>query len=386
MKSATRSPAIGSTGCGRSTAAITVASGWRACTAERTARTCPASASGGSLIVITTTSEISTPVRPQAGGQVLGRAGGRRDEDRAVRGHRRQRRARSLEQEQLRRVLAGEGDRLLDVRVKRRAREAAAAPARADRRHPGQRRVLEEVRRGVLSGPRALEQIVQRRRRDGPVDQLGLLGAAPAHRDQHQPVALAQEPGQMAAHRGLPDPLGGADNRDRRHARGDLRRRPELEIGPAIREPGRERAADQAEAVALAQHRLVGEVDHALGRVLGRRRDHAGGGIRARVLERHAVVRLPAQLLGAAQEQRGDDMIVAARGGDRRAHDRRVVLAVDQHERALRHWPPAAASCGGGVCFSYSKVWGENRIRRSRPWNGYFRYTPTSAAPTSTML
>ena len=33
-----------------------------------------------------------------------------------------------------------------------------------------------------------------------------------------------------------------------------------------------------------------------------------GAGIRARVLERHAVVGLAAQLLGAAQEQRRDDV------------------------------------------------------------------------------
>ena len=253
-------------------------------------------------------------------------------------------------------MLAGEGDRLLDVGVKRRAREAAAAPAGADRRHPGQGRVLEEVRRGVLPGPRALEQIVERRRRDGAVDQLGLLGAATAHRDQHQPVARAQEPRQMAADRGLADPLAGADDGDGGHAGGGLRRRPELEVGPAIGEPGRERAADQPEAAALAQHRLVGQVDHPLGRVLGRRRDHGRGGIRARVLERHAVVRLPAQLLGAAQEQGGDDVVVPVRRDDRRAHDRRIVLAVDQHDRALRHCPPAALSCGGGVCFSYSNV------------------------------
>ncbi len=104
------------------------------------------------------------------------------------------------------------------------------------------------------------------------------------------------------------------------------------------------------------------------------------------MLERQAVVRLAAQLLGASQEQGGDDMIVAARGGDRRAHHRRVVLAVDENERAPRHDRPDAVSCGGGACFSYSNVWGENRISRSLPWNGYLRYTPTSVGPTSTML
>ena len=60
VNSATRSPATGSTGQGRMTAAITVASGFRSRTVARTDSTWPASASGGSLMVITTTSDTST--------------------------------------------------------------------------------------------------------------------------------------------------------------------------------------------------------------------------------------------------------------------------------------------------------------------------------------
>ena len=94
----------------------------------------------------------------------------------------------------------------------------------------------------------------------------------------------------------------------------------------------------------LAQHGLVGQVDDALGRVLPRRGDHRRGGVGAGVLERHAVLGLTAQLLGAAEQERGHHQVVPPDGRDRSPHHRRVVLAVDQHERALRHGRPAAES------------------------------------------
>ena len=125
-----------------------------------------------------------------------------------------------------------------------------------------------------------------------------------------------------------------------------------VEVGAAVGQPRRERAVDQPEAVGLAQHRLVGQIDDPRCRMLPRRSNHRGRGIGAGVLERHAVVGLAAQLLGAAQEQRGHDVIVLPGGGDRGAHHRRVVLAVHEHERALHQERPAAVSCGGGACFS----------------------------------
>ena len=70
----------------------------------------------------------------------------------------------------------------------------------------------------------------------------------------------------------------------------------------------------------------------------------AAAGIGAGLLQRHAVVGLAAQLLGAAQEQRGHDAIVLSGCGNRGPHHRRVVLAVHEDERALHHERPAAVS------------------------------------------
>jgi hypothetical protein len=196
----------------------------------------------------------------------------------------------------------------------------------------------------MLARPRAPQQVVHRRRVGGAVEQLGQLGAAPAHRDHDEPVALAEQAGQMAADGRLADALAGADDGDRGHAGRGPGRRPELEVRAAVGQPRRQRPVDEPEAVGLAQHRLVGQVDHSRRRMLPRRRDHRGRRIGAGVLERHAVVGLPAQLLGAAQEQRGHDAVVLAGGGNRGLHHGRVVLTVHQDERALHHERPAALS------------------------------------------
>ncbi len=225
----------------------------------------------------------------------------------------------------------------------------------------------------MLAGPGAFEQIVERRRLRGAVDQLRLLGPAPSHRDDDDAVALPQQPGHVSADGRLADPLPRSDHGDRRHPGRRSRRRPELEIGAVIGEPGSERVADEPEALALAQHRLVGEVDDPARGVLAGRGQHAGGGIAPGVLERDAVVRHSAQLLGTTEEQGRDDLVVPPRDGERRPHHRRVVLTVHERDGPRGHVRPAAESCGGGDCFSYSAVCGEKRIRRSRPWNGYLR-------------
>ena len=296
------------------------------------------------------------PVGTQPCHQLLGRTGGRRDQHRAVGRHRRKGRARSLEQEQVGLALAGERRR------PRSTFERNGAPARP----PPHRRAPTVTTRASAASSRKSDAACWPARerssrsssagaRRGAVDELRAARARPApSRRRTTPVALAQEAGQVAADGGLADPLPRADHRDRRARRPRPRRRPELEVGAASRR-GRPRARRliSRKRVALAQHRLVGEVDDPPGaRACGRPRPSPAAGIAPDVLERHAVVGLPAQLLGAAQEQRRHDVVrpprlrrspPAPRPGSAR---RRPARAPRRHRR------PAAESCGGGECFS----------------------------------
>ena len=85
-----------------------------------------------------------------------------------------------------------------------RSGEAAAGAPAADRLHAGERRVLQIVGSRVVPGARELEQAVERRPR---LDDLGLGGSAPAHRDDEDaPVAPGEQRG-MTGDGGLSDPL-----------------------------------------------------------------------------------------------------------------------------------------------------------------------------------
>ncbi len=86
-----------------------------------------------------------------------------------------------------------------------------------------------------------------------------------------------------------------------------------------------------------------------------------------RGLERHAVPLGVAELLGAADEHRRDDGRVELR--QRLADDRRVVLAVDDRDRAS-HPRVVTSRSILPVYFSYSKVSVENWMIRSSPWKG----------------
>ena len=66
----------------------------------------------------------------------------------------------------------------------------------------------------------------------------------------------------------------------------------------------REDAAGERHPLDRAEHRLVGQVEHELGRVRGDRLVDPAG-------ERHAVVLAAAQLLGAADEDCRDDVVAA---------------------------------------------------------------------------
>ena len=145
---------------------------------------------------------------------------------------------------------------------------------------------------------------------------------------------------------------------------------------PDVREPGREHAAREPEPLARAEHGLVGEVDDELRPVLGEGRVQIGR-------DADAVVGVPAQLLGAADDVRRDEVVRELL--ERSLDDRRVVLAVDEGERA-HHERVVTSSSIRPVYFSYSNVSSENWMIRSWPWNGCLRQTATWLPETSTTL
>ena len=83
--------------------------------------------------------------------------------------------------------------------------------------------------------------------------------------------------------------------------------------------------------------------------------------------ERHAVVVVPSQLLRPADEQSADDVV--RQRLERIAHDRRIVLTVDQDERPFAHVERTSSSIRV-VYFSYVFVSVENWMIRSCSWNG----------------
>jgi len=86
-----------------------------------------------------------------------------------------------------------------------------------------------------------------------------------------------------------------------------------------------------------------------------------------RLHERHAVVVVTPQLLGPAHEQRADEVV--RQRLERIAHDRRVVLPVDQDDGPLAHVDRTSSSIFA-VYFSYVFVSVENWMIRSCSWNG----------------
>jgi hypothetical protein len=151
-----------------------------------------------------------------------------------------------------------------------------------------------------------------------------------------------QRAGQFRSHCRLAGALAGADDRDRR-LRGQSRpgRRFEREPRAAVGKAERERAGGEEQPGPRVEDGLVGEVDDL---VRLEAVDTGQQRRQRRLAEDHVVDpvlrrdrRAGRQLLGTAEQRRADDR--ATRGAqllDRRPHDRRVVLPVDQHERARR--------------------------------------------------
>ena len=261
----------------------------------------------------------------------------------------------------------------MDVRDGDRTGEPAAAPATADGLDADERGRLEVVGRGVSPGARELEQRVDVRR---DLRHLGLGWAASSHRDNDDLPVAREQPSRVRRDRGLPHALAGADDPDRGERERRELRRVEAKVGADVRQAGGKHPARQPKALLRAEHRLVREIDDELRPVLGERAVEIVG-------EDDAVVRVVAQLLGAPHEVRGDELVRELL--ERRSHDRRIVLAIDECQSA-RHERVVTSSSIRPVYFSYSKVSSENWMIRSCPWKGCLRQTATWLPDTSTTL
>src|SRR4051812_30807241 len=222
---------------------------------------------------------------------------------------------------------------------------------------------------GMTARLRARDELLDGGRR---LDELGFGRAAAPHRDHDDTPVACEEAHQVCGDGRLPDSLARADHRDRRQLERLESRRIEAEVGAYIRKACRERARGPLESFYRPEHRLVGEVDDDL------RRAEA-------VDERDAVVTLSAsaELLGPADEDRSLPLV--RQRCERVAHPRRIVLPVDERDRA-RHRLAVTSLSIRPVYFSYSPVETSNWMIRSWPWNGYRRHTVTCEPSISTTL
>ena len=274
--------------------------------------------------------------------------------------------------------------------------QAAAAAAAAHGAHAGEHGVLVAVAGGVTAGARGGEQLGGAE----PVaagDQLGLGRPAAAHgHDEHAAVgaqARVEAARQPAAHRRLPHALAGADDAERRH-RGDAREvlRPHLGVGRHVARAFGERGAHEQEALAVADHRLVREVDERVGAGGARggpdgvedARDRSAARIdrvEARQAELGRELRrggfAAAQLLAAAGEQPADDVVAPPQPCERGGDHGRVVLAVDHHDGARQRRRYRRSSPGRDRCTSRTTPW-TARSRSASPCRGTGTCAPRS--------
>ena len=154
----------------------------------------------------------------------------------------------------------------------------------------------------------------------------------------------------------LPDPLARPDDPDRRQVEGLEHGNVEAEVGADVRDAVGEGKTREPKALARAEHGLVGEVDDRLRLELGDRRLEV-------VHEWDAVVLSADQLLGSADEERPGEVVGQLDEGV--AHDRGIVLTVDQGDRA-RHRVVTSSSIRA-VYFSKASVSVENWMIFSCP-------------------
>ena len=129
----------------------------------------------------------------------------------------------------------------------------------------------------------------------------------------------------MPRQRRLPDTLAGAADRERGQVEGLEGRWVEAEVGPFVGDPVTQDAAGESEPLDWPENGLVREVDDDLRPVAVDRSLHVRS-------ERDAVVGVTAQLLRATDEDGGHDIVRQV--GERVPNDGRIVLTVDDRERA----------------------------------------------------
>src|SRR5581483_6433819 len=136
----------------------------------------------------------------------------------------------------------------------------------------------------------------------------------------------------------------------------------EAEVGADVGNAEGERPTGESQSLARPEHRLVRQVDDHVRAVEGDRLLDAGR-------ERDPVALVPAKLLGAAGEHGADELV--GQLGERVADDRRIVLPVDDRDRAWSAQDRDESSPSiRAVYFSNSSVSVENWMIRSCPWNG----------------
>ena len=215
----------------------------------------------------------------------------------------------------------------------------------------------------------------------------------------------------MTRHRRLADTLAGADHVERRGPRQrQPRRRVEREAGAAVGSSRGQRGAHQQEALAVAEDRLVRQVHedarsrlphhtadrpHHVRRPAARvhgheqRQPERGGepGRAPRAAGQLAGGVVVAELLAAAGEDPGDDLVVRAQPLERGADDGWIVLAVD-HDGGTRAGGRYRSSSATSrqVYFSKDAVEGSNSMSVSDPWKGYLRSTRTWSPSRVMML
>ena len=252
-----------------------------------------------------------------------------------------------------------------------RSGQPTARTAAADRDDAGERGGLEIVRSRVMARSREVEQRRERRLHGGD---LRLRRSSPPHRHDDDVAIPCEQARDMSGDGGLPDALAGSDHRQRRERERRVRRRRELEVGALVAQPGRQDAAREQQPLARPQDRLVRHV-------------HDDLGVRKAVVERleqrHAVLDVAAQLLRPARKPRADHLVRQL--GDRVAHHRRIVLAVD-HDQGPRHRREVTSPSIRAVYFSNSSVSIANWMIFSWPWNGYLRHTSTCVPENSITL
>ena len=256
--------------------------------------------------------------------------------------------------------------------------ERAAHAATADRRHAREHGVLEVVRGGVgarrRQGPSRFSSVMS----GGATSRARAALPSPSTRSRAAFPARAGQLGEVAHHRRLASPLAGADDGDDRAVEVDPLVAGRLErlgcrlVGEAQVE--RERRKSQL-TQAHGEDRLVGELHdgcpHSGRAAAARPRAARPGRTRRRSGERAGRPVRAADLSPPHQTARRGEP------GDRIAHYRRVVLAVEQDDHPGWARQPCVVSPRRVGSFSYSYVHGSNERIGSRSWNGYLRKTVT---------